>query len=96
MHAVDGGKCARMDFLLEAEEFVVEAKMASSKLRDKELFGELAEDVARYKKHPKCKFLVCMIYDPGHHVKNPNGLAKDVNELSTDQLQVETHVVPTP
>lgn len=91
-----GGAGARMDFLVEEEELAVEAKMASSRLRDKDLFNEVTQDVARYRKHPRCRTLICLIYDPQNQVKNAVGLMKDVTDLSTDRLYVEAFVVPTP
>lgn len=58
------GGSARMDFLLKAEEIVVEAKMARPGRDDRRISEELIVDAARYKEHPGCKVFVCLIYDP--------------------------------
>jgi hypothetical protein len=89
-----GGGAARMDFLLKREQLVVEAKMTRSDLKDKEIADELIQDVIRYKSHPDCKKLVCIIYDPAGLLKNPTGLISDVEELSSDALVVEVHIAP--
>jgi hypothetical protein len=89
-----GGGAARMDFLLKNEQIVVEAKMTRSDLRDKGLFDELIQDVARYKNHSDCKNLICLIYDPQCFVKNPQGLINDLRKLSSESLTVDAIVVP--
>jgi len=89
-----GGGPARMDFLLKREQVVIETKMTRSDLKDKDISEELIHDVARYKGHPDCKRLVCVVYDPQGLLKNPNGLIGDIEKLSSDSLIVEVHVVP--
>ena len=88
------GGSARMDFLLKAEEIVVEAKMARSSLKDRELGDELLQDVARYKQHPNCRQLICLVYDPAHLIVNPHGLQDDLERMSTDTLLVKVVIVP--
>jgi hypothetical protein len=89
-----GGGAARMDFLLKQEQIVLEAKMTRSDLKDKEITDELIQDVARYKSHPDCKKLVCIVYDPAGLLKNPTGIISDIEQLSTESLAVEVHVAP--
>lgn len=88
------GGAARMDFLLKAERVVMEAKMTRLDLKDKEVGDELIQDVARYKSHPDCKKLDCLVYDPAGLIKNPAGLIKDLEKLSSGSLIVEVHIVP--
>ena len=87
------GSPARMDFLLKKENIVVEAKMTRKGLNDKKLGEELIIDIARYKSHPDCKALFCLIYDPERFVKNPAGLETDLSR-SHDGLEVEVIVTP--
>jgi hypothetical protein len=89
-----GGGAARMDFLLKEEQLVLEAKMTRSDLKDKEVAEELIQDVARYRSHPECKKLVCLVYDPAGLLKNPAGLISDIEKLSSESLVVQVHVAP--
>ncbi len=71
-----GGGASRMDFLLKDERIVIEAKMARANHAAKEISEELIIDAARYKTHPDCKTLVCLVYDP-NYIKNPRGVERD-------------------
>ncbi|MFZ2001605.1 MAG: hypothetical protein WAU73_19615 [Candidatus Sulfotelmatobacter sp.] len=83
-----------MDFLLKAEQLVVEAKMTRPSLRDREIGDELLQDAARYQQHPDCKGLICLIYDPLHLIANPHGLQSDLEKLSNDRLSVAVVIIP--
>jgi hypothetical protein len=74
------GGASRMDFLLKAEQIVIEAKMANDKLRDKDIGEQLMVDIQRYSSHPDCKRLICFVYDPNGFVKNPRGLEADLTK----------------
>jgi hypothetical protein len=87
-----GGK-SRVDFLLKAEQIVIEVKLATETLKDKELGKQLIVDIARYRAHPDCKTLVCFIYDPEHHVANPEGLRVDLQKLGNG-LHVVVLIAP--
>jgi hypothetical protein len=87
------GAASRLDFLLKSEKIVVEAKMASSSLNDKKIGEQLIVDIERYKAHPDCDRLVCFVYDPDHHVRNPIGLEKDLSRKD-EKLEVIVVVVP--
>jgi hypothetical protein len=80
------GGAVRMDFLLKAEQVVVETKMTRPALRDREIGDELLQDIARYKQHPDCKSLICLIYDPSHLIANPRGLQRDLERLSGEMF----------
>ena len=83
-----------MDFLLKNEKVVVETKMTRSGLGDKQVGEQLIVDVARYKEHPDCKMLICFVYDPEAHIRNPRGLEADLDKLSVPGLQVITIIAP--
>jgi REase_DpnII-MboI/Family of unknown function (DUF5763) len=87
------GASARMDFLLKSEKMVVETKMASSRLRDRQIGEELIIDIKRYQTHPDCRTLTCFVYDPDGNVKNPEGLESD---LSGTHGTLEVRVIVAP
>ena len=83
-----------MDFLLKAEQIVLEAKMTRRGLGAKELSEELIIDAAKYKQHPDCKTLICLVYDPTGSVKNPRGIERDLAKLSGNGLDVICFITP--
>ncbi|MBI2471212.1 MAG: hypothetical protein HYV59_08230 [Planctomycetes bacterium] len=87
------GGSARVDFLLKQERLVVEVKKARHGLGAKELGEELIVDIARYKVHPDCAILLCLIYDPDALIRNPKGLETDLSKTH-ESLPVEVLIVP--
>lgn len=86
------GSSSRMDFLLKAENIVIEAKKTRAKLGAKEIGEQLAVDIIRYRAHPDCKSLICFVYDPEERITNPRGLEKDLSK-PVEEMQVEVHIV---
>ncbi len=86
-------KSARMDFFLPDIETVVEIKKTRATLNEKKLAEELLIDIARYKKHPSCKTLICFVYDPEGRISNPSGLENDLN-IKDEILEVIVIIVP--
>lgn len=84
---------SRMDFLLQKEEVVVGVKMTRANLRHVDLIDQLIVDSARYEAHPRCKTLVCFIYDPDGRIHNPTGVISDI-ENQSGKLQVRVFVQP--
>ena len=78
------GKASRVDFLLKKEKIVIEAKMTSETLRDAKIGEQLIIDINRYQAHPDCQTLVCFVYDPDHHLKNPEALENDLSRKQND------------
>jgi hypothetical protein len=72
------GGSSRMDFLLYREQIVVETKKTRESLRDKKIGEELIIDVAKYKKHPSCRHLVCAVWDTEHLLNNPAAVKGDL------------------
>jgi hypothetical protein len=87
------GSASRVDFLLKNEKIVVEAKVATSRLRDKKIGEQLIVDIKRYQSHPDCEKLVCFVYDPDNYIKNPIALENDLSGKH-DKLEVLVLVVP--
>jgi hypothetical protein len=90
------GASSRMDFLLKRESVVVECKVTAPHRSDREIADELLVDIGRYQSHPDCKALVCFVYDPGGHLRNPTGLADDFHRRSTGVFRVVVVVTPRP
>lgn len=88
------GGSSRIDFLLKIEKIVIEVKKTRTGLEDKEIGNELLEDIARYKKHPDCKTLICFVYDPDLRVRNPVGLKQDLESQSSEGMKVILLIYP--
>ena len=82
-----------MDFLLHDEEIAIEIKKTRQGLKDKEVGEQLIIDKERYKSHPKCKTLICFIFDPEHRIGNPPAIEKDLTKKD-GELQVLAIISP--
>lgn len=78
------GRSSRVDFLLKAEQIVIETKMTRKGLDDRKLGEELTLDKAKYQTNKDCRTLVCFVYDPDGHCKNPTALEQDLAESGPD------------
>lgn len=87
------GTSSRMDFLLKSQKVVIEVKMTRKGLRKKKLAEELIIDKAHYKRHPDCKTLYCLVYDPRGKISNPRGFETDLNERIGD-FDTKVFIVP--
>lgn len=87
------GASSRIDFLLKNEKIVIEVKISTPSLKDKTIGEQLIIDMKRYQAHPDCKTLVCFVYDPDGHIKNPIALE---NDLSGKQDNINVHLVVVP
>lgn len=88
------GGAARMDFLLPEIETVVETKMTRPNMSTKQLGEQLIVDIAKYKQHPTCRTLFCLVYDPDGRISNPRGVESDLKE-DKGQMVVTVMIVPT-
>lgn len=87
------GKSSRMDFLISEYEIVIETKMTRKGLGSKEIGSQLIEDIARYKAHPKCKTLICFVYDPNGYISNPSGIENDLSRKENG-IDVKVMIIP--
>ncbi|MFF4339910.1 hypothetical protein ACFY00_08230 [Kitasatospora sp. NPDC001540] len=78
------------DFSIRDSGIIVETKMTRASMTDKSLGDELLEDWGRYPKHPDCRGILALIYDPTRKLRNPEGL---VSDLSQDQNMPATRVI---
>ena len=88
------GSAPSIDFLLKAEQIVIETKMTRGSLTAKVLGDELLADIGRYAEHPNAKKLVCFVYDPRQQLVNPRGLEGDLMKHSRDDLEVVVIIAP--
>ena len=87
------GSSTRMDFLLPAYALVIETKIVRDRTHAKRIGDELIIDIEHYRRHPKCKRLWCVIYDPDHLITNADGLKNDLEgSRSTEDGQVVVRV----
>lgn len=87
------GGSSRVDFLLKAEEIVIEVKKTRASMKAKNLGEQLIIDRARYEAHPDCKTLVCFVYDPEGRVGNPVGIERDL-ERHGGRLPIRVIIAP--
>jgi hypothetical protein len=88
------GGSSRVDFLLPQEKIVVELKKTRNGLGEKEVGSHLLIDIVRYQSHPDCKNLICFVYDPEGRIGNPKGLENDLNNLSSERINIITLIRP--
>ena len=88
------GSASRMDFVLPKEKIVIEAKMLRESLTKKKLGEDLLVDIAKYKKFPYCKVIICFIYDPKNMIDNPRGFEADLN-TDTSEIRILSFIRPT-
>lgn len=54
---------------------------------------QLIIDIAKYKKHPQCRRLVCFVYDPEGRISNPVGIEADLN-TGDHGIEVRVSILP--
>lgn len=72
------GTSTRMDFLLPAYDLVIETKIVRDRQHAGKIGNELIIDIEHYRKHPGCKWLWCVVYDPDQVITNAQGLKTDL------------------
>lgn len=72
------GSSTRMDFLLPDYSLVIETKIVRDRSHAKRIGDELIIDIEHYRRHPECKRLWCVIYDPDQLITNAEGLKADL------------------
>ena len=88
------GANSRIDFVLTNEDIVIEIKMTNDHLKDKDIGSQLLVDIGRYKSHPNCKILCVFVYDKEDHIRNKVGLKRDLENMSTSQMQIKIFIEP--
>lgn len=86
------GSNSRVDFYLPQYQTYIETKMTRNGLADKEVGEQLIIDIARYKE--KGRKLICLVYDKEGKLKNPYGLAHDLEKNGSDAFNVKVYITP--
>ena len=88
------GTSTRMDFLLPAYALVVELKFVRDRNHGRRIGDELIIDIEHYRRHPECRTLWCVIYDPNNFLQNGEGLKNDLEgNRATPDGEVTTRVL---
>jgi hypothetical protein len=73
----------------------IELELASPTERDREIGDELARHFEHYAASaPNVKAVVGLVFDPGHHLKNPEGLRADRSSDTAWAVPARTVVIP--
>ena len=89
------GTSKRVDFLLKDHSMFIEVKYARDKAHARKMGDEITIDIHHYQSHPKCRYLVAVVYDPNRYILNPDGFISDLskNYLSgINELDVEIFI----
>ncbi len=87
------GSASRIDFILKQDRIAIETKKTRKGLGTKELGEQLLIDIQKYKVHPYCQTLFCLVYDPEDLIVNPRGIE---NDLSGPKSGLDVQVFITP
>lgn len=78
------GASSRVDFLVRDAGVIVETKMTRESLTDRKVGEELLIDWGRYQRHPDCRGIFALVYDPDRYLRNPAGLEHDLSQGTAD------------
>jgi hypothetical protein len=84
------GAGSRVDFLIRDAGVIVETKMTRKSLTDRKVGEELLIDWGRYQRHPDCRGIFALVFDPDRYLHNPAGLEHD---LSQGAAEISTRVI---
>lgn len=87
------GSASRTDFLLPQIDTVIEIKKTRQGLNAKVVGEQLIIDIAKYKRHPQCRRLLCFVYDPEGRIANPTGIENDLNK-GDHSIEVRVSILP--
>lgn len=84
------GGASRVDFLLREAGVIIETKMTRDGLGEKQVQQELLIDWGRYPRHPDCRAILAVVYDPERRIGNISALE---NDLTNDQGNPVTRAI---
>jgi len=87
------GGHGRIDFLIKAEQIVIEIKKTRPSLKVRELRDQLIVDKDIYRTHPHCRTFIAFIYDPDGYIDNSIGFERDLSNAPGD-IRVKVIVAP--
>lgn len=75
------GSAKRIDLVIKNEGVVIECKYVRDAAHAKKVAGELQIDFETYHHHPACRRLFAYVYDPDHHIADPESFASDLSGM---------------
>ena len=75
----NAGSAKRIDIVIPSLETVIECKFIRDAAHARKVADELRIDFESYHEHPACRELFVYIYDPKHHIIDPERFARDLN-----------------
>lgn len=88
------GTSARCEFFLKALRLMVELKFVRKASDVTKVKTELATDLLDYGANPLVDHVLCLVYDPGHALKNPAALQTDLSGPTKGLTSVRVVVSP--
>lgn len=88
------GGNSRIDLVLPIEWVIIETKMTSERLKDKEVWEQIAIDIVRYQNHPSFNKLIVFIYDKWDFIRNKRWLIVDLEKQSRSWKEVIVVINP--
>jgi len=89
-----GRTFSRMDFVVNGEKVVIEAKPVTDSDTDEKIVHELLVDIARYREQKDCRVLVCFLYDPDSRLRQPGSMKNYLEHQGTDDFSVVVVIKP--
>jgi hypothetical protein len=80
------GGASRVDFQLPEVGVIVELKMTRDGLTDNKVGQELLIDAGRYPKHPDCRAILAVVFDPERRLRNPGALERDLSQAAREGI----------
>jgi len=81
---IHAGGASRADFQLPEIGVVIELKMTRPGLTDRKVAEELLIDAGRYPKHPDCRAILAVVFDPERLLRSPRGIERDLSNPTRD------------
>lgn len=85
---------SRIDLVLPSEKIIIETKMTSERLTDKQIWEQIAIDIVRYQNHPSFKTLIVFIYDKWDYIRNKRWLISDLERQSRNWKEIIVVINP--
>lgn len=89
-------KSSRIDLAVPALGLLVEVKMIRDRDHGRSVVDELKIDFESYHSYINCRRLLCVIYDPSHHIQDPEQVSRELSGLRTKDshtFNVEVRIV---
>lgn len=89
-----GGSASRCEFFIKPLRTMIELKYVRKTSDTGKIKKELANDFVDYGANQEVDRLVCLVYDPGNHLKNATGFQSDLSGSRTGLKEIKVVVSP--